>query len=87
MPPPEESSAGQQAPTAPVLNFTSNLPVPKPMKVSGDRVTNWEFLRQQWEDYELGTGLELRPERPEPVCFLFSSATQSSEELIDEFVN
>ena len=134
MPPPEESSAGQQAPTAPVLNFTSNFPIPSPMKVSGDRVTNWEFFRQQWEDYEVGTGLE---HRPEPVrlatlrsvmgkdCleiflnreltpderasvtdslkaleayfkpktnvvyerFLFNSATQSSEEGIDEFVN
>ena len=32
------------------------------MKISGDRVTNWEFFRQQWQDYELGTGLEHRPE-------------------------
>ena len=48
------------APTAPVLNFTSNFPVPIPMKVPGDRVSNWEFFRQQWEGYELGTGLEHR---------------------------
>ena len=32
------------------------------MKVSGDEVTNWEFFRQQWEDYELSTGLEHLPE-------------------------
>ena len=32
------------------------------MKVSGARVTNWEFFRQRWKDYELGTGLEHRPE-------------------------
>ena len=62
MPPPEESSAGQQVTAAPVLNFTSTFPVPSPMKVSGHRVTNREFFRQQWEDYELGTGLEHRPE-------------------------
>ena len=62
MPPPNESSSGQQAPSAPVLNFTSNFPVPSPMKISGDRVTNWEFFRQQWQDYELGTGLEHCPE-------------------------
>ena len=36
----------QKAPTAPVLNFTSNFPVPSPMKVSGYRVTKWEFFRQ-----------------------------------------
>jgi len=63
MPPLEESSAaGQQAPTAPGLNFTSNFPIPSPMKVSGDRVTNWEFFRQQCEDYEVGTDLEYRPQ-------------------------
>lgn len=56
------SAAAPQEPTAPVLNFSSNFPVPSPMKVSGDRVTNWEFFRQQGEDYELGTGLEHRPE-------------------------
>ena len=32
------------------------------MNVSSYRVTNWEFFRQQWEDYELGTGLERHPE-------------------------
>ena len=65
MPPPDKTSSGQQAPSAPsapVLNFTSNFPVPSPMKISGDRVTNWEFFRQQWQDYELGTGLEHCPE-------------------------
>ena len=100
------------------------------MKISGDRVTNWEQL----QDYELGTGLEHRPEpvrlatlrsvmgkdcleiflnlelTPEERAsvtsslkaleayfkpktnvvyerFMFNSATQSSEEGIDEFVN
>ena len=130
MPPPDQSSSGQQAPSAPVLNFTLNFPVPSPMKISGDRVTNWEQL----QDYELGTGLEHRPEpvrlatlrsvmgkdcleiflnlelTPEERAsvtsslkaleayfkpktsvvykrFLFNSATQSSKEGIDEFVN
>ena len=50
----------QTAPTARVLNFTSNFRFPSPMKVPGYRVTYWEFLRQQWEDYELGTGIEHR---------------------------
>ena len=44
MPPPEESSAGQQVLTTPVLSLTSNFPVPSPKKVSSDRVTNWEIL-------------------------------------------
>ena len=137
MPPPDESLSGQQAlsaPSAPVSNFTSNFPVPSPMKISSYRVTNWEFFQQQWQDYELGTGLEHHPEpvrlatlhsvmgkdcleiflnlelTPEERAsvtsslkaleayfkpktnvvyerFMFNSATQSSEEGIDEFVN
>lgn len=53
-----ETPQAQTAQTTPVLNFTSSFPVPSAMKVSGDRVTNWQFIRQQQEDYELGTGLE-----------------------------
>ena len=29
---------------------------------SGDRINNWEFSRQQWEDYELATAVDKRPE-------------------------
>ena len=83
MPPPKESSAGQQVPTAPVLNFTSNFPVPSPMKVSGDRVTKGEFFRQQWEDYELGTGLE---HRSEPVR-LPTLRPVIGKECLDKFLN
>ena len=59
-------STGSHSETTPhtttALTFTSNFPIPAPMKVSGDRINNWEFFRQQWEDYELATGLDERPE-------------------------
>ncbi|XP_015755742.1 PREDICTED: uncharacterized protein LOC107335261 [Acropora digitifera] len=59
-------STGSHSETTPhtttALRFTSNFPIPVPMKVSGDRINNWEFFRQQWEDYELATGLDKRPE-------------------------
>lgn len=67
------SAETPQIQTAPVLDITSNFPVPSPRKVSGNRVTNWEFFRRQWEDYELGTELE---HRPEPVR-LATSMTRS----------
>ena len=35
----------------------SNFPVPQPMVYKGDRETNWEFFRQQCEDYEVATEL------------------------------
>lgn len=30
------------------------------MVCQGDKVANWEFFKQQWEDYEVATGLEKR---------------------------
>ena len=35
----------------------SNFPVPQPMVCKGDLATNWEFFRQQYEDYEVATEL------------------------------
>ena len=33
------------------------------MKCKGDKVANWEFFRQQWEDYEIATGLDQRDQK------------------------
>ena len=35
----------------------SNVPVPAPMVCRGDVASNWEFFRQQWEDFEVATEL------------------------------
>ena len=35
----------------------SNFPVPPPMEVKDDLMSNWSFFRDQWEDYEIATGL------------------------------
>ena len=45
------------------LTYHSNFPVPTPMKCKGDKVANWEFFRQQWEDYEIATGLDQRDQK------------------------
>ena len=36
----------------------SNFPIPAPMVCKGNVVANWEFFRQQWEDYEVATSLD-----------------------------
>ena len=36
----------------------SNFPIPAPMVCKGNLVANWEFFRQQWEDYEVATRLD-----------------------------
>ena len=45
------------------LTYLSNFPVPTPRKCKGDKVANWEFFRQQWEDYEIATGLDQRDQK------------------------
>ena len=52
---PTDSHLATMPPIPIALSFTSNFPVPAPLKVSGDRINNWE-------DYELATGLDKRPE-------------------------
>ena len=39
----------------------SNFPVPPPMEVKGDLMSNWSFFKDQWEDYEVATGLKDKP--------------------------
>ena len=58
------------------------------MRVFGGRVTNWQFFRQQWDDYELGKTSSLKAldvyfKQTNEVYegFLFNSATQSSNSL------
>ena len=48
----------QSASAARTLAFTSHFSVPSPMNMKGDIVNNWEFFKQQWDDYEVATGLE-----------------------------
>ena len=34
-----------------------NIPVPDPVEVKGDLLSNWTFFKDQWENYEVVTGL------------------------------
>ncbi len=38
--------------------MAANFPVPAPMEVKGDLPSNWQFFQDQWQDYEIATGLE-----------------------------
>ena len=42
----------------------NNLPVPEPMNVTSDNVAeNWSYFREQWNDYEIATGLREKDEK------------------------
>ena len=34
-----------------------NIPVPAPVEVKGDLLSNWTFFKHQWENYEVVTEL------------------------------
>ena len=34
-----------------------NIPVPAPMEVKGDLLSNWTFFKDQWENYKVAMGL------------------------------
>ena len=57
----EEKATTGRAPR--VLTFTSHFPIPSPMNVKGDLVNNWEFFKQQWQDYEVATGLDKQEQK------------------------
>ena len=61
-PPPAPTATGPAtsgtAATAVYSHVPSNFPIPAPMVCKGNLVANWEFFRQQWEDYEVATGLD-----------------------------
>ena len=73
----------EQAQASPSLSFTSNFPVPSPMVCQGDKVANWEFFRQQWEDYEVATGLDQR----DPKIRLATLRSVMRRECMQIFMN
>ncbi len=38
--------------------MAANFPVPAPMELKVDLPSNWQFFQDQWQDYEIATGLE-----------------------------
>ena len=61
MPTTEENVTMGSAPR--VLTFTSHFPILSPMNVKGDLVHNWEFFKQQWQNYEVATGLDKQEQK------------------------
>ena len=65
------------------LSFTSNFPVPSQMVCQGDKVANWEFFQQQWENYEVATGLDRR----DPRIRLATLRSVMGKECLQIFMN
>ena len=63
--------------------FTSQFPVPSPMNTKGDQVNNWEFFKQQWEDYEVAPGLN----KQDPKIRLATLRSVMGKECLQIFLN
>ena len=68
-PPPSPPQASQPTPPSQVLHFPSNCPVPSTMVCRGDITSNWEFFKQQWQDYEVATGLDQKSQSIRSATF------------------
>ena len=69
-PAPQAVSAGPHASPSPqIYNFPTNFPVPAAMVCRGDIPSNWEFFKQQWQDYEVATGLDQKNQQVRLATF------------------
>ena len=69
-PAPQAVSAGPHASPSPqIYNFPTNFPVPAAMVCRGDIPSNWEFFKQQWQDYEVATGLDKKNQQVRLATF------------------
>jgi len=85
--PPHVPATGPSTPgtaaTALYSYVPSNFPVPAPMTCKGNLVANWEFFRQQWEDYEIATGLDKQSSKVR----LASLRSVMGKECLQTFLN
>ena len=42
---------------------TEKIPIPGPIECTGDVYQNWTYFKEQWENYEIATGLDERTEK------------------------
>ena len=50
--------------------MASNLPVPEPMNVGGNVQENWNYFKEQWENYLVATGLKEKTGEVQIATFL-----------------
>ena len=50
--------------------MASNLPVPEPMSVSGNVQENWNYFKEQWENYLVASGLKEKTGEVQIATFL-----------------
>ena len=48
-----------------------NIPVPAPVEVKGDLLSNWAFFKDQWENYEVVTGLREKSKNVRVATLIF----------------
>ena len=66
-----------------ILSFFSNFPVPSAMVCRGDLTSNWEFFKQQWQDYEVATSLDQKSQSIRLATF----RSVMGKECLDIFLN
>lgn len=80
----DHEDEGTSPPAAAVYSYVpSNFPISAPMVCKGNLVANWEFFRQQWEDYEVVTSLDKQSSR----IRLASFRSMMGKDCLQTFLN
>lgn len=81
---PVDNMAAQQQPPAilpasPAQIFTSNVPLPPPLALTGNIAKTWKNWRQTWEAYQVITGLSERPQKYRVATFITCIGPEAME--------
>ena len=53
-----QTSSEAAMPQLQIISVPSNFPVPGALVCRVDLTSNWEFFKEQWQDYGVATGLD-----------------------------
>ena len=52
-----------------VMTTNFNIPLPSKMELQGDQAANWSFFKEEWNDYEIASGLDQQDDKKRVATF------------------
>ena len=66
------------------MNMASNIPLPGPLKITGDISSNWKRFKSQWTNYELAT--DLTEDTPKRTAIFLSCIGSEAYDVFESMV-
>ncbi|BES90768.1 Reverse transcriptase (RNA-dependent DNA polymerase) [Nesidiocoris tenuis] len=74
------TAASAQASQSSTAHF-SNIPLPSKLELKGDVAANWDFFKEEWNDYEVASDLDKQPEAKRVATFKVSLGREARQVL------